>query len=72
MAADSPARSGDDLATAAVWATAAYANGATDRATQLATLLDDALGRPAGTTLGTIRGLLSHPSATPGGTTCAA
>jgi hypothetical protein len=65
-------RPGDDLVTAAIWATTAYANGATDRATQLATILDDELGRPAGTTLGTIRGLLSCPSGNPGGITCAA
>jgi hypothetical protein len=61
---------GEHLATAAMWATACAARGDTQRAEQLATALDVELGRPAGATLGAIRGLLSTPSTVTGGSTC--
>jgi hypothetical protein len=64
-------RPGEDLATAAVWATACAARGENQRAERLAAVLDVELGRPAGATLGVIRGLLSEPSTISGGSTCA-
>lgn len=71
MTGENDGQPGEHLATAAMWATALEARGQHQAASDLAAVLDHQLGRPAGFTLGAIRGLLTNPSTITGGSTCA-